>query len=188
MTEMNIFRILDSGQVMRWHTSPQMNRLNQTNASHTWGVMAIAEFLCPDLCNLNFFRHVLYHDVGEIATGDVSSNVKMRRADLSLILKHEESEAIDKMGVEMPPVTPAQIVLAKLADMFEALWFIIEFCSKSNKVEGWEKSIEKMSELVFDLGLQGYDVFPKIDLTLNQIIRDASITNEFGELLQICPF
>jgi len=184
---MNIFRILDSGQVMRWHTSPQMNRLNQSNASHTFGVMAIAEFLEPELCNLNFFRHVLYHDCGEIGTGDVSSNVKMRRADLSLILKQEETEEIYKMGIEMPPVTPAQLLLAKLADILEAHYHILQYAVHPKEVEGWTKSIERCSDLISDLAREGYNVFEKVDFTFNQLLRDRGICDESGDLIQITP-
>lgn len=186
--ELDIFRILDSGKVRRWHTNPQLSTTLQSDADHTWGVIAIAEYLCKDLVDLNFMRFALYHDCGEIAIGDISSVVKMRRTDLSILIKECENKEIKRMGIEMPKITPEQKRLMKLSDILEASYHILKYAPCPNEVEGLEASLSMISSLIFDFGPKADDIYQKIDFKFNALIAQRGLRNKFDEIISITPF
>jgi 5'-deoxynucleotidase YfbR-like HD superfamily hydrolase len=160
----------------------------QSDADHTWGVIAIADWLCRDLVDSKFIRFAMYHDCGEIAIGDISSVAKMRRADLSIIVKAEEKRAIKEMGLKLPDLTGEQMSFFKMCDLLEGLYHILRYAPFPNEVPGLEMNIEMISSIIFDLRERGVEMYEKIDFTFNDLIRQRDIRNEHDEKLFITDF
>jgi len=185
---MKILETLDSGLVTRWHTSPQMNRTMQNNASHSWGVCIIALGVAPHLVDKDFLVHALLHDCGERKVADVSSSVKNRMPELSAMLKSAEEKAILDLDLELPPLSKDQQTLLKLCDMLEAIIFILNFAIYPDQVDGWESAIDKASDLIGRLPASEDDVWFWVDTHINPILVDRKITGENGTVLQLLPF
>lgn len=84
-----------AGCVKRYHTWPTLT--TQTVAEHTWHVMRIwwALFGPP---SREVTTYLLWHDAGELATGDVPYPVKKDEPEVGAIFCRIEKEAVRKMG------------------------------------------------------------------------------------------
>lgn len=72
---MNLFKLIRSGRVRRWHANPDLSHAGETNGHHQWAVAALILTLHP-APSLALVREALFHDVGEVDAGDLSAPFK----------------------------------------------------------------------------------------------------------------
>jgi hypothetical protein len=111
-----------AGEVVRYHTWPMHHR--QTVGEHTWQVMRIYWQiwgpLPPELSS--FF---IWHDAGELATGDIPFPVKSQNPVLKAEMDALEDQAVTQMGGLLHTLEQTLKVRAKacdLIDMHECGW------------------------------------------------------------------
>jgi 5'-deoxynucleotidase YfbR-like HD superfamily hydrolase len=121
-----------AGQVARYHTWPTIRQ--QSLADHQWNVARIVFAICgrrtppPSL-----IERALFHDIGEVETGDVPSYAKIDNPRLKDRLDEAERDAHMAMclpwGVPAPGLMPAAfIAIIKLAD----------------NIDGWEFGLQEV--------------------------------------------
>ncbi len=82
-----------AGNVVRYHTWPTIQ--NQTIATHTWNLLRIY-FSIADQIEITIVYHIIFHDVGEITTGDLPYPIKAENPFLKEQLDIIENVAILK--------------------------------------------------------------------------------------------
>jgi hypothetical protein len=108
-----------AGNTLRYHAWPTIQR--QTNADHTWNVMRIYELLFG-LLPPEVSSHLIWHDAGELASGDLPFPVKSQNPDLKEACDRIERNQIARMGgvvQELPPFLKLRSKLADLCEMAE---------------------------------------------------------------------
>lgn len=107
-----------AGLVRRYHTWPTLH--NQTIAEHSWQVMRlyIEIFGLP---RSEVFLHILWHDVGEIQTGDIPYPVKAKNKELKIEMDRLDEEARESMGerVFLPTLTDEEHTRFKFCDLLD---------------------------------------------------------------------
>lgn len=88
-----------AGLVRRYHTWPALHQ--QTVAEHTWQVMRLYFEIFGPPSN-DMWTFMLWHDVGEIQTGDIPYPVKRSHPNLKQIMDDLEIKALSSMNVELP--------------------------------------------------------------------------------------
>lgn len=112
-----------AGLVRRFHTWPVLRE--QTVAEHSWQVVRILYAVWPDP-PAHLVVAALFHDVGEIATGDLPSYAKARSSNLRQAAEEMENAAWLAMclpwGVPAPELlTTDELVVLKFCDRMELL-------------------------------------------------------------------
>jgi 5'-deoxynucleotidase YfbR-like HD superfamily hydrolase len=90
----DLYQSWRSGKVNRMHTMPQLHRENI--AEHTWGFLYILLRYWPDAPR-DVIVSVIFHDAGEIATGDVPGHIKWASPELTTILEQKEKAYIESI-------------------------------------------------------------------------------------------
>ena len=106
------------GGVRRYHTWPVHRQ--QTVAEHSWNVARIVSTIWPE-APANVLLYCLFHDVGEIATGDIPFPVKAENPELKTVLDRLEGEAVDAMGLPPHPINSLWRGRVKVCDIIE-MW------------------------------------------------------------------
>lgn len=141
-------KLYESGQVLRWHFQPQMNRRLQTNADHSWGVAVLLYIICDGKLSHNLLLHALLHDTGERLTGDRPAWDKGIDPGFDKAAKAREEAALRQIvGSPLPPISEEERDLLKIADMIEALLTILLYANRPEDVEGWGSAIPALSSL-----------------------------------------
>src|ERR1035438_1054365 len=83
-----------AGDVVRYHTWPCIQR--QTNAAHTWHIMRIYFQLFGPMPPATS-THILWHDAGELKTGDSPFPVKSHNPKLKAEMDRLELEQLTNM-------------------------------------------------------------------------------------------
>jgi 5'-deoxynucleotidase YfbR-like HD superfamily hydrolase len=119
-----------AGLVKRWHTWPVIRE--QTVAEHSWQTQRIylELFKGMDSC---VWEYILYHDCGEIATGDIPYPVKSLNPQLKGIIDKMEQEALSAMKITLPSISLLQHKRFKLAHMLEMWEYAWEEHARGNK-------------------------------------------------------
>jgi hypothetical protein len=135
-----------AGEVIRYHTWPMHHR--QTVGEHTWQVMRIYWQiwgpLPPELSS--FF---IWHDAGELATGDIPFPVKSMNPLLKKEMDRLENKAMEHMGGMLPALDHTLKVRAKACDVIDMYECGKVEVSMGNKfaqpiVEDTFKALEKL--------------------------------------------
>lgn len=119
------------GDVERYHSWPTIHRQNV--ADHSWNVARILLAIYPD-ADLTMVIEALFHDIGEVASGDMPYGVKDEYPGLRDIMKRAEEKARISMafpwGVPAKKALPEELsALVKLADLIEMWeWGLREVC------------------------------------------------------------
>ncbi len=111
----NLLNIYRAGSVRRYHTALHLHP--QDVASHSWGVLAILMHI-ESQPSANLMRAAVYHDVGEVITGDIPAPFKWDNPKLAKALAEAEAKAEEKLGVSYT-LTEEERVLLKIADLGE---------------------------------------------------------------------
>jgi len=110
-----------AGQVERYHCWPVHRR--QSVAEHTWHVMRIYWQIWGPLPEI-ISTHLLWHDAGELATGDLPFPVKARNPAVKVILDVLEADAVEAMGGPAglePNLSDQDRIRMKISDLLE-MW------------------------------------------------------------------
>jgi hypothetical protein len=114
-----------AGAVQRWHAVQTIR--TQNVAEHSWNVLRILYAIYPEPPRAMVVE-AMFHDIGEIATGDPPSTLKRRSDPLKTIYRTMESAARLAMALPwgVPPpqmMTDEEMRILKLADMIEMMEF-----------------------------------------------------------------
>lgn len=122
-----------AGLVKRYHTWPVLRE--QTVAEHTWHVLRIYDQLFG-LPSVAVVRAVMYHDVGEICTGDAPFPVKRQNPDLKVAYDRVEAKHRLKLLGDDPElaVTNDELRMLKICDLVEMWEFGMEEYLKGNNL------------------------------------------------------
>lgn len=115
-----------AGGVRRWHTWPVLQP--QTNADHTWNCLRIYlqtfKSISPAVT-----KYVMFHDCGELRTGDLPFPVKMNNPELKRIIDAEESVSLAGMGVTLPVLALAEKLRVRYCDLMDMHEYgLMEMC------------------------------------------------------------
>jgi 5'-deoxynucleotidase YfbR-like HD superfamily hydrolase len=110
-----------AGLVKRYHTWPVLRE--QTNAEHTLHILRIYDELFG-LSTINVVRAIMYHDMGEVRTGDAPFPVKSENPDLKAAYDRVETEhRLELLGEDPNDYilenTARRIKICDLVEMWE---------------------------------------------------------------------
>lgn len=121
-----------AGQVLRYHTWPVHRQ--QSVGEHTWQVMRIyAKLFGPP--SPAVFLFLLWHDAGELVTGDPPFPFKASNPEIKAAYDVAERKAVANMGGELypEPLNERQQRYIKTCDLIEMLEFGISELNMGNK-------------------------------------------------------
>jgi hypothetical protein len=105
-----------AGSVMRYHT--WMTHQRQTVGEHTWQCLRIwDEIWGPP--NAYITTYFIWHDAGELVTGDLPFPVKANNDILKHTMNTLETEAVKNMGGMFPNITAEEKLRAKACDLID---------------------------------------------------------------------
>jgi 5'-deoxynucleotidase YfbR-like HD superfamily hydrolase len=109
-----------SGKTVRYHAWPTLQ--TQTVADHSWRVasLIVEIFGTP---RAEVLIYALFHDCGEMFSGDLPFMVKTAVPGLATAMKAAEAHGLDLLGIEMPELTPLEKIQVKIADLLEMYEF-----------------------------------------------------------------
>lgn len=120
-----------AGAVERYHTYPTLRK--QTIADHTWNVLRIYTHVFEPP-QVPVFMHIMYHDCGELVTGDVPFPFKRRNPNIGEQMTKAEDMALRAMGISLPPLSTMEKVRIKLCDLAEMHEFGLIEMALGNKL------------------------------------------------------
>lgn len=144
-----------AGEVTRFHTW-RVNR-PQSVAEHCWNVARVLLAIWPD-APPRMVRHALFHDIGEVATGDLPYPVKKDNPQVGSAMDRLEIDAHLRMstGWSLPPPSYPEgdeRVIFKTAEYLEGMEWALDEVYSGNKfatlvMERWEVALQRvMAEL-----------------------------------------
>lgn len=105
-----------AGDVRRYHTWSVLRP--QTNADHTWNCLRIYlqtfKYISPHVT-----EYIVFHDCGELRTGDLPFPVKMNNPELKRIIDEEEQKCLAGMGVTLPVLALAEKLRVRYCDLMD---------------------------------------------------------------------
>jgi 5'-deoxynucleotidase YfbR-like HD superfamily hydrolase len=128
-----------AGQVERYHTWPILRR--QSVAEHTWQILRIYAAICEGPLNPIIIQHIIFHDVGELQTGDIPYPLKRNNPTLKAEMDNLEYAAVDAQMVYWNTALPVELqpeekVLVKQMEMLEMAEFGMSEVVLGNQ-HGW---------------------------------------------------
>lgn len=125
-----------AGEIARYHTWPTIGQ--QTCANHQWNVARILLAIWPEAPRA-LIVEALFHDVGEMATGDIPYPVKKNNPRLKDVCDPIEKDCRTDMwepwGVplDMEIIGEIEIVVLKIADYLDMWEFALLEAEKGNR-------------------------------------------------------
>lgn len=107
-----------AGQVVRYHTWPMLHR--QTNAEHTWQVLRVY-YLMFGAPRPEVTTFILWHDAGELKSGDLPFPIKATNPVLKQEISRIEADAVQAMGGVNHLTDVRERVRVKLCDLIEMM-------------------------------------------------------------------
>lgn len=147
----NPARLILSGFVQRWHQNPWMAATGETNGHHQWMVLSLVLILFPDASRELMFE-AQFHDVGEIAAGDLRAPFK--DANPEFAAHHAFIEKDARRGiVGVAELTAAEAVQLKLCDRLAAyLWMLLTRPQLSARLD-WIGDHDRIRSIARELGV-----------------------------------
>lgn len=109
-----------AGAIKRYHTWPTLQA--QTNADHCYHVLRIYSMIFG-LPSPEVTGYIIWHDAGEIKTGDLPHPIKANNPALKEVADRLEAEAVKDMGGPSLELSDDLKVKVKMADCIEMLEF-----------------------------------------------------------------
>lgn len=121
-----------SGQVIRYHTWPVLRQ--QTVGEHTWHCMRIY-FQIWGPMSPEVSSYLLWHDAGELVTGDLPFPIKSRNPKLAAEIEQLEQQALLTLAGEgaRPYLGDGEKLRVKAVDYVETLEMGWCECAQGNK-------------------------------------------------------
>lgn len=110
-----------AGQVTRYHTWPRIRE--QSVGEHSWQVLRIYSCVATEI-DPDFMMYCVYHDTGEIATGDLPYPIKSQNPCLKEEIERLEQDSLINQAHYWRPLvgkglSDEQLRLFKLIEMVE---------------------------------------------------------------------
>lgn len=107
------------GAIKRYHNFPTVQ--TQDNAQHSWNVARIwlSIFGVQDQDSGRCLRFIIFHDNGELGTGDILHNAKVNSPRLKNIADTLEVDALLQQGIVLPALSEWERKTIKVADLIE---------------------------------------------------------------------
>lgn len=118
---MNIRKILQSGNVVRFHNHVGIDK--QKNSDHQWEVALILQHIYPQ-CSKELLLAALTHDAAEYFTGDIPFPTKQASPELKQVLDKIERQWEQENGVHFN-LQSEELLMLKLADTLSGMWYCI---------------------------------------------------------------
>lgn len=143
-----------SGFVRRYHSSPEMAHLGQTNGHHQWGVAVLLFRLFGDrIDNLVPVWEALHHDTGEMGSADVSHPAKQNYPALGKAAA--EAERVERADMEVPEawMREEERAMLKFCDRLESYLFASVRAPWVLGRDGWPEMRAALEGQSFALGV-----------------------------------
>ena len=152
-----------AGEVRRWHANPAMAREGQTNADHQGRCVQLLLMLNPT-ASPALIRAMVFHDVGELFAGDLSSDFKRAHPAVAHAHALVETAARERLCGVDPWLTEEERRWLKLVDRLEASAFVIfrNPAEAMRAASGWPKALRGLVDQATALGV-GAQVSALID-------------------------
>lgn len=147
---MSLQNIYESGRTVRYHANPKMNRLGQTVADHTWGMIAMLFYLHPNP-SPELIGYITFHDSEERWIGDIPWPFKKHAPDL--VKQHEAIGQIfcRKMGIPHFTISEEDHHWVKLLDRLETF----QFAKLHDQLDrDWSANNEAILDAAAKLGIE----------------------------------
>ena len=169
---MNIRKVLQSGDVVRFHNSIGMDK--QKNSEHEWEVALILQYIYPE-CSKELLLAALTHDAAEYYTGDIPFPIKQASPELKSVLDKLERHCEEDNGVHFN-LHPEEAYFLKLADTLSGMWYCIQQV-KEGKVCA-KRPFRKWRKFIINV-MYGYHNLSAIALASEMV---EAFTREMEEL------
>ena len=133
---MNLFELIRSGLVRRWHANPDLAHTGETNGHHQWAVATLVLALHP-APRLELVREALWHDVGERKAGDLPRPFKHDNPEIAAAHADFERRARAEMCM-VADLDHAEELWLKLCDRFAAFLWMLSFAPHLRHHDWWE--------------------------------------------------
>ena len=120
---------LRGAEVTRYHTLSTLQR--ETVGHHSHGVALLVTLLQPE-ARAEVLRAALLHDLAEHLTGDIPSPAK-RLYGIGEQVSTVEHSLLEAAGFKLPPLTPDEHRLLKLADLAHGALFCVREIGLGNR-------------------------------------------------------
>ncbi len=157
--------ILDAGRVRRFHTVP--SHPQQTVAEHSWGATMILLYIYPGATSACIV-HMLSHDIGERATGDVPAHAKWNNQGLRDALHNVEQKELGRLGFDPTGLPLSEQAAAKCADLLD----LLIFCRRFNDRDAGIIAMRVEAHLIENRATL-LDPFPRAKLLLEYRLRNG---------------
>ena len=179
-------KVIDAGQVTRWHSFPHLNRRCQTLADHQWGVVTILySLLGRGNLSHNIIMYAMFHDVGERIVGDLPSPLKESDSNFASLHEEKENEAISLiLDSSLPELTPLEAKYIEFADKLEALITIANYYPEPHTIPTINEIVDRVGYLGGEadrisyeecLSAKEYMVRDWVDLRINDFLESKRI-------------
>lgn len=150
MTPQRIENLLTSGRVIRYHAAPSV--APQTLDSHCWGVASLVWYLSNGLAPSGLLAESLFHDSGELSTGDIPFTVKRECPELKAMVNQMDAEFRINHGMMPATLRTVDTQLLKLADSLEGFIWCCQHEPNGPVLLRWSFALsEAYSKFEFDL-------------------------------------
>lgn len=168
----NIFDMLDSGRVRRWHCNPDMADCGEDNAQHQWHVAVFVLWLKPE-ASRELLIAALTHDTGELMTGDLPYPVKS--ANPEMYQMHEAIEREKRLSIiKTERLTEHEINVLKAADRLAAWDRMLRHAPGLRHRSDWRRDQAEMLKAVESLYQGDRRMYAAVVNWMT--MRDAQIT------------
>jgi 5'-deoxynucleotidase YfbR-like HD superfamily hydrolase len=139
-----------AGRVQRYHTWPHLKE--QSVAEHSWNVARITLAICPE-ASPALVRHCLFHDLGEVVSGDPPYPVKLLNPAFGTEHRAVEDYARETMSDPwMLPhpggITDEEKAIFKLAEFIEMVEWGLDERNMGNRFA--EPVVDRCRTVVFE--------------------------------------
>ena len=145
-----------TGNTNRWHMNAAMARIGQSNADHQGRCVQLLLMLCPE-ASPALIRAVAFHDVGEMAAGDLSWPFKQANPKIAAAHAEFEKAARESLCGPDPVLTEFEKAWLRLVDRLESAAYVLttnpaEF---HREASGWDADCLAVLEQANALGIYG---------------------------------
>ena len=120
----------ESGNVLRYHTQQTIKQ--NSIAAHSWGVAALILILNPR-ASKELIAAALFHDAGELISGDTPYTSKLLDSQLSKSLKTIETNFLNEQNINFEgSLTLDEHLWLKACDMLDLVFFCLDEIEMGN--------------------------------------------------------
>lgn len=109
-----------ASRIRRYHTIPVIHQETVGEHSHRLGTLYLQLFGRP---RAEVLEYILYHDLGELSSGDLPFNAKRDAPGIKDYMDKAETAGRRRMNIKMPELTSEELARVKLCDMLQMLEF-----------------------------------------------------------------